>query len=137
MKALTIILLVICFVFDTVPDVSASENQQTKQDTTFAGTYKLFSVNGNKVPATLSHDDVKFQVTSGSFIIKANGTCISKMNFIPPDAPAEVTREVKATFVKDGPKMMMQWEGAGQTTGTLEGNTFTMDNEGMVLVYKK
>ena len=31
----------------------------------------------------------------------------------------------------------MKWQGAGLTTGTVEGNTFTMDNEGMLFVYKK
>jgi len=31
----------------------------------------------------------------------------------------------------------MQWKGAGITTGTIEGSTFTMNNEGMKFVYKK
>jgi hypothetical protein len=31
----------------------------------------------------------------------------------------------------------MQWKGVGQTIGTILGDTFTMDNEGMVFVYKK
>ena len=31
----------------------------------------------------------------------------------------------------------MKWQGAGMTIGTVEGDTFTMDNEGMVFVYKK
>ena len=31
----------------------------------------------------------------------------------------------------------MQWEGAGTTTGTAQGDNFTMDNEGMIFVYKK
>jgi hypothetical protein len=31
----------------------------------------------------------------------------------------------------------MKWQGAGMTTGTIAGNTFTMNNEGMELVYKK
>jgi hypothetical protein len=31
----------------------------------------------------------------------------------------------------------MQWEGAGTTVGTVEGNDFTMNNEGMVFVYRK
>ena len=31
----------------------------------------------------------------------------------------------------------MTWAGAGTTVGTVEGNTFTMTNEGMVLVYRR
>ena len=30
----------------------------------------------------------------------------------------------------------MKWQGAGLTTGTVEGITFTMDIEGMLFVYK-
>jgi hypothetical protein len=31
----------------------------------------------------------------------------------------------------------MRWAGAGMTTGTLEGDTFTMNNEGMSFSYHK
>ena len=101
-----------------------------------AGVYALVSVNGNPVPTSVSHEGVTLQVLSGSFIINADGTCSSKTIFVPPSG-SEMTREVTATYTKDGSKMTMQWEGAGTTVGTVEGNTFTMDNEGMVFVYKK
>ena len=48
-----------------------------------------------------------------------------------------VTREVGAVFAKDGPRLTFWWDGAGTTTGTVEGTTFTMDNEGMVFVYRR
>jgi hypothetical protein len=57
------------------------------------------------------------------------------MAFIPPSG-REVTRDVKATYVQKGSTLRMQWEGAGVTTGTIEGNQFTMTNEDMVLVYR-
>jgi len=31
----------------------------------------------------------------------------------------------------------MQWQGAGVTNGTVEGDTFTMDNEGQIFLYRK
>jgi hypothetical protein len=31
----------------------------------------------------------------------------------------------------------MRWDGAGMTTGSVDGNIFTMHNEGMVFVYRK
>jgi hypothetical protein len=31
----------------------------------------------------------------------------------------------------------MQWQGAGSNTGTVDGKTFTMDNEGMIFAYQK
>ena len=100
------------------------------------GVYTLVSVNGNKVPASVSHDGTALQVRSGSFTIKADGTCGTTTVFVPPSGK-EATREVSATYTKEGAKLTMQWQAAGMTTGTIEGNTFTMDNEGMVFVYKK
>jgi hypothetical protein len=100
------------------------------------GVYALVSVNANPVPASVSHDGTTLQVRSGSFTIKADGTCGTKTVFVPPSG-TEATREVSATYTKEGSKLTMQWQGAGMTTGTIEGNTFTMHNEGMVFVYKK
>ena len=55
---------------------------------------------------------------------------------MPPSGQA-ATREVSATYTKDGAKLTMQWQGAGMTVCTMDGNTFTMDNEGMIFVYRK
>jgi hypothetical protein len=40
-------------------------------------------------------------------------------------------------YTKKGSKLIMQWKGAGTTTGTIECSTFTMNNEGMLFVYRK
>jgi hypothetical protein len=88
------------------------------------------------VPASVSHEGVALQVRSGTFTFKADGTCSTKTTFVPPSG-SEIAREVSATYTKVGSKLTMQWQGAGTTTGTIEGNTFTMDNEGMVFAYKK
>ncbi len=101
-----------------------------------AGVYALVSVNGTKVPMTLEHEGAKLVIRSGAFTINADGTCVSKMVFVPPPGQ-EVTREVKATYTRQGSKLTMQWEGAGITEGAVEGDTFTMNNEGMVLAYRK
>jgi hypothetical protein len=100
------------------------------------GVYTLVTVNGNPVPATISHDGIPLQIRSGSFTINAGGTCSSKMVFVPPSG-AETVREVSATYTAEGMKLVMKWKGAGTTAGTVAGNTFTMNNEGMVLVYEK
>jgi len=101
-----------------------------------AGVYTLVSVNGNKVPASISHDGTALQVRSGSFTIKADGTCGTTTIFVPPSGK-EATREVSATYTREGSKLTMQWQGAGMTTGTIEGNTLTMNNEGIVFVFEK
>jgi hypothetical protein len=100
------------------------------------GVYALVSVNGSTVPSSISHEGTALQVRSGTFTIKADGTCSTKTVFVPPSG-SEVARDVSATYTKEGSKLTMQWTGAGTTTGTIEGNTFTMDNEGMLFVYKK
>ncbi len=101
-----------------------------------AGTYALVSVDGKTVPCDIQHDGHSLSIKSGTFIITTNGTCSSKMLFSIPTGGGS-SREVKATYTQEGSKLSMHWEGAGMTTGTVEGGTFTMNNEGMVLVYRK
>ena len=105
-------------------------------DTNPAGTYALVSVDGNKVPCSVQHEGVKLGVKSGTFVISPDGTCSSQVVFTPPSG-GDATRDVKATYTRDASKLTMKWEGAGTTTGTVEGNLFTMNNEGMVFTYQK
>jgi hypothetical protein len=100
------------------------------------GTYALVSVDGKKVPCTLQHEGQSPTVKSGCFIIKADGTCSSKVDFSLPSG-GDSSREVNATYTREGSKLTMKWEGAGMTTGTVEGDTFTMNNEGMIFAYHK
>jgi len=93
----------------------------------------LVSVDGNKVPCTVQHEGHTMTIKSGSFIINADGTCSSKMFLEGRDAAIEV----KATYTREGSKLTMTWQGAGMTVGIVEGDTFTMNNEGMVLTYRK
>lgn len=113
---------------------SAGDNAKAGQDVT--GVYALVIVEGKKLPADISHEGHELQVRSGAFTINADGTCSSKMVFVPAGS-SEVTREVSATYQRSGAKLDMQWKGAGRTTGTIEGTKFTMNNEGMTLVYQK
>lgn len=101
-----------------------------------AGVYALVSVNGSAVPASVSHDGTALQVRAGTFTINADGTCSTKTVFVPPSGQ-EATRDVSATYTTAGSKLTMKWQGAGMTTGIIEGNTFTMDNEGMVFIYRR
>jgi hypothetical protein len=97
------------------------------------GIYPLVAVDGNKVPCTVQHEGHTMTISSGSFSINADGTCSSKISLAGRDAAIEV----KATYTREGQKLTMQWQGAGTTIGTVEGDTFTMNNEGMVFVYRK
>ena len=108
-------------------DVSAT----TPEDTPVSGTVVGSDVDGDSLSYAKGSDP-----SHGAVVINADGTCVSKMIFVPPSG-TEATREVRATYTKDGSKLTMQWKGAGKTVGTIDGNTFTMENEGMALVYRK
>lgn len=117
--------------------MSSCVNQETiYSDAGLVDVYTLTSINGNQVPASVFHQGATLQVLSGTFTIKANGTCDSKTVFVPPSG-SEVVREVTAIYTQDGSRLTMQWKGAGITFGSVQDNTFTMVNEGMVFVYRK
>jgi len=136
-KAITKHALQLCVLLTAGLLLSACKPEaKVAKDVDPTGVYTLVSVNGNAVPASVSHDGTALQVRSGTFTIKADGTCGTKTVFVPPSGQ-EATRDVSATYTKEGSKLTMKWQGAGMTTGTIEGNTFTMDNEGMLFAYKK
>ena len=101
-----------------------------------AGDYALVSVDGNNVPCTLTHEGMSPTIKSGLFTIGTNGTCLSRITFSMPKHD-DMVREVKATYTINGTDLTMQWQGAGMTMGHVEGNRFTMTNEGMVFSYQK
>jgi hypothetical protein len=101
-----------------------------------AGVYTLISVNGKTVPCTVQHENTAVLVKSGVFTINTNGTCRSLSIFsVPPHG--DVHREVEATYTCQGTNLIMSWKGAGMTKGYVDGNQFTMNNEGMIFSYKK
>jgi len=105
----------------------------TPEASDISGTYTLISVNGSALP--FSHPE-GVVIRSGVFTISRDGTCASRMTFSVPSG-ADATREVSASYTRVGSKLTMTWTGAGTTTGTVEGNTFTMENEGVTFVFRK
>lgn len=101
-----------------------------------SGVYTLVSVDGKSVPCSLTHEDVSMIVKSGSLTINADGTCRSLSTFAVPPHP-DVHRAVNATYTQNGAELTMRWQGAGMTTGQVNGNEFTMNNEGMIFAYRK
>jgi len=101
-----------------------------------SGSYNLVSVNGATVPATVAHGAANIKVHSGTFIIRPDGTCSSNTEFSPPSG-GKVRQKVHASYSRNGSTLVMQWEGAGMTRGSIDDGTFTMDNHGMTLVYAR
>ena len=72
----------------------------------------------------------------GAFTLNADGTCRSRTTFAV--SGQEATRDIACTYGREGAKLTtFKWTGAGVTTGTVDGKTLTMDNEGVVLSYKR
>ena len=133
MKTKSLVLCLLC-AFCLGGCVTTDGNDARPNDPT--GVYALVSVNGAQLPASVSHGEVPIKVHSGSFTINADGTCSTKTVFGPPSG-STVTREVSATYTQEGSTLKMQWQGAGRTEGTLQGDTFNMNNEGMIFSYKR
>jgi hypothetical protein len=100
------------------------------------GVYALVSVDGKSLPCSLFHEGASPTVKSGVFTITADSHCVSQITFSLPER-GDMSREVKATYTRQGTELTMQWEGAGMTMGSVNGTTFTMTNEGMVFAYRK
>ena len=101
-----------------------------------AGVYTLVNVDGKNIPCDVSHEGALLTVKSGTFTITADNHCISQSTFcVPPHE--DINRVVKATYTCHGTELTMRWEGAGVTKGNVNGNTFTMNNEGMIFGYRK
>lgn len=101
-----------------------------------SGIYYLVKVDGVAIPGKVYHDGVPLEVASGVFIISTDGTCLSKTRFVTPGGEA-LTREVQASYRIEGSRLVMQWAGAGTTEGSVDGNTFVMDNHGMIFEYHR
>lgn len=101
-----------------------------------AGVYNLVSVDGNPVPAKVTHGGHALEVRSGTMTFEAGSACGTRTVFVPAGGK-EVVREVQATYTRHGAELKMSWKGAGKTTGTLEGDVFTLNNEGMLFVYRR
>ena len=110
-----------------------TRQERTTEVSDISGTYTLVSINGHTLPFSLPEGAV---IRSGVFTINKDGTCSSRMTFSNPSG-ADASREVHASYAREGSRLTMTWIGAGTTIGTVEGNTFTMDNEGMVLAYRR
>jgi len=120
----------------TLVAVTGCKNENPPAAMEPTGVYTLVSVDGKNVPCSVTHEGVALTVKSGSFTLNADGTCRSLSTFAVPLNP-DVSRDVKATFTRQGAELTMHWQGAGVTKGNLDGDTFTMNNEGMIFSYRK
>jgi hypothetical protein len=99
------------------------------------GIYVLMTLDGNNLPYTLLQEG-GVNVTSGTFTVKADGTCSSYIAVVLSSGAAS-SRQVSCSYTREGSTLTMQWQGAGRTTGTIEGDSFTMYNDGTLYAYRR
>lgn len=101
-----------------------------------SGTYELVEVDGKALPAVISHGPADVRVASGSLTFEPDNSCLSYTRFgLATGDP--IDRHVRATYTQTGNQLLMQWERAGKTVGTLTENGITMINEGTPFTYRK
>jgi len=67
----------------TVNNATPVDTGAIQQNSTdISGSYNLIAVNGAAIPATVTHGNAQIKVHSGSFTIRADGSCTSKS--VPP-----------------------------------------------------
>ena len=132
-RVVAMLVLAGCF-FIAITGCRRSERSHANIDP--SGVYHLVAVDSQTVPCTLTHEGAAITVKSGTLTINTNGTCLSLTTFSVAGHP-EIHREVKATYTVNGAELTMKWERAGTTKGKVDGDTFTMNNEGMVFSYQQ
>lgn len=102
-----------------------------------AGTYTLVTVDGHAIPYAPMHQGQRGPtIVSSTLTLNDGDRFESKMSYGKPDG-GEFSRDFKGTYFQEGSGLILTWEGAGRTKATIDGDTFTMNNEGTPFVYKK
>ena len=121
--------------FAALPMLAACQETDATGTVDPVGVYRLIEIDGKKIPTAVSHGG-ELYIPSGTFTITREMTCTSVIHLRFPSGE-EAAKEVKAAYTQKGNTLTMKWEGAGITEGTVEGDTFTMINEGMTFTYKR
>ena len=135
-KAPRIIALLALAVLTLTALTDCKSGNHTTANVDPSGVYALVSVDDKPVPCEVTHGNTRMTIKDGVFTIRADATCQSLMRFSVA-GHEDVTREAKATYTRNDAELTMKWEKAGTTVGNVDGNQFTMTNEGMILTYKK
>jgi hypothetical protein len=113
--------------------------EPTKGATTSAevGIYALVSLNGSAVPASISEGGTQIAVISGTLTLGAGGTVRISTTFRISPGAAPMTNEVSGNYSMQGNTLTFSYTNGGRNTGTLDGNTLKMLNEGVVWLYQR
>ncbi|NND59820.1 MAG: hypothetical protein HKN49_06080 [Gammaproteobacteria bacterium] len=126
----------IAIVLVSVHSIACQSLEPAHSDDPIVGIYYLAKVDGSAVPADVDHDGVTLHVRSGMMIISEDGTCFSRTRFVDPGGTEQV-RENDARYRVEESRLIMNWEGAGVTTGVIDDTSLTMNNHGIMFEYRR
>ena len=143
-QKVTIGLVVLLVVLVGLPLAGKLSQRNAAPSTTGTGgtTYNLVSIDGHPIPCSPMHGGSRApEVSGGSFTINNDGTFTGGIQFSNPNVaampPPGKDKGQPGTYTRDGNNLMMKHPGAGYTSATIDGDTLTMNNEGMLFVYHK
>ena len=103
-----------------------------------ASTYRLVSVDGNKLPCTPRRRGAQLpEIVAGTINLFNDRTFRATITYGSGSGGSATTRTFKGTYSGTNAITSLLWEGAGETPVSLEENRLTLDNEGMRFVYER
>lgn len=110
-----------------------------------AGSWDLVSIDGAKLPAVPVDRDrppgapPAPEIVAGRLVLAADGTFTQRLEirFEREGAQQTMSRDFTGTWRREGAGYVLEWPGAGRTPATLEGDSFTYDNAGMLLRFQR
>jgi hypothetical protein len=102
-----------------------------------AGTYDLTTVDGHAIPFAPMHGGRQAPlVVSGTLTLNADHTFDSSMSYGNASG-VTWSKDFEGTYSGQSGQYVLKWEGAGKTSVKIDGATLTMNNEGMLFIYRK
>ncbi len=109
---------------------------QASEPSELTGAYRLVNIDGHELPYTPSHEGGAPQVVASTLTLNADGTFRMSMSYGTTPGNS-ISRDFSGTYTSEGAVLNMLWKGAGKTTATFQGNTLTLNNEGILFAYQK
>jgi hypothetical protein len=114
-----------------------SSGPTTRTTAAEIGTYALASLDGRALPASIAEGGAQVEVISGTLTLGAGNSVGISTTFRPSPGAATQTREVSGTYRLQGSSLTFSYTNGGGNTGTLNGDTLQMTNEGVAWLYRR
>ena len=102
-----------------------------------AGVYTLVSLNGQALPTSVAEGGRQIEVVSGTLTLGSDHTVRVSTSYRLSPGAAPATNEVSGTYSIQGDALTFSYSNGGRNSGTLDGDTLRVTNEGVVWTYRR